>query len=215
MALRRPLETWFEWRFEGLERIPSDGPLLVAANHISFLDPMAVGLMLNVAGRRARFLAKAELFEHRLLRPLLVGSGQIPVERGSGSHSPLDAAHRALKAGEAIVIYPEATLTFDPDHLPMRAKTGIARLALLAEVPVLPIAVWGTQAIWGRGGTRTFGWGRPIWMSVGVPMDLSRYEDRQDDVEAHREIADLITGRHRAMVTEMRRTYPFAKYRRF
>src|SRR5213083_3083295 len=96
-ALRPPLALWFNWRFEGLEHIPREGPLLVACNHISYFDPLAHGYLLVRAGRRPRFLAKKELYGNTFLRHLLEGAHQIPVERGSGSSAPVMAAMEALQ----------------------------------------------------------------------------------------------------------------------
>ena len=141
-TLRPPIALWFNWRFEGMEHIPHDGPLLVAANHVSYFDPLAHGYMLVRAGRRPRYLAKKELYGNWFLRNLLDGAKQIPVERGTGSAAPVEAASKALKDGEVVVVYPEGTVTRNPDFTPMQAKTGIARLTLATDVPVLPIAVW-------------------------------------------------------------------------
>src|SRR5437899_11570037 len=150
LALRPPLAFWFNWRFEGLEHIPAEGPLLVACNHVSYLDPLAHAYMLVKAGRRPRFLAKRELYGNPVLRRVLAGTHQIPVDRGSGSAAPLEAATPALPQGGAVTTYPEATVTRNPDSTPMQGKTGVARLPLAAEVPVLPIGVWGSQYVWQR-----------------------------------------------------------------
>src|SRR5436190_4607314 len=87
-----PFKLWFNWRFEGLEHIPREGPVLVAANHISYFDPLAHSLMLLKAGRRPRFLTKAELYGNPFMGRLLEGAHQIRVERGSRSTAPIDAA---------------------------------------------------------------------------------------------------------------------------
>src|SRR5438445_3724882 len=151
-TLRPPAALWFNWHFEGMEHIPREGAVLVACNHISYLDPIAHAYMMVRAGRRPRFLAKSELYHNWFLRQVLEGAHQIPVERGSGSSAPLDSAIQALKEGEAVMIYPEGTVTRNPDFTPMQGRTGVARLTLASEVPVLPIAVWGTQAVWQREG---------------------------------------------------------------
>ncbi len=180
-TLRPPLAMWFNWRFEGLEHIPREGAVLVACNHISYLDPLAHGYMLVKAGRRPRYLAKKELFGNPLLRSVLRGTKQIPVERGSGSAAPIETAREALKEGEVVLVYPEATVTSNPDCSPMRGKTGIARLALTEDVPVLPIAVWGSQNVWQRKGMQSLKFGRPIWLKAGPPLDFSQFEGQRDD----------------------------------
>src|SRR5207247_11158303 len=90
------IKGWFNWRFEGLEHVPRDGPALVAANHISYFDPLAHAYMLVKAHRKPRFLAKSELYESWLFRHLLEGAHQIKVVRGSGDSSPVDNAKKAL-----------------------------------------------------------------------------------------------------------------------
>jgi 1-acyl-sn-glycerol-3-phosphate acyltransferase len=128
-AVIPPLRFWFNWRFEGGEHVPETGPLLVAGNHISYLDWFADGYLLVRRGRRPRFLAKSELWRNRALAWVLGGVGQIPVERGTGSPAPLEAARAELAAGGTIVMFPEGTISKMPGHLPGEAKTGIARLA--------------------------------------------------------------------------------------
>ena len=125
LAIRPPLAMWLNWRFEGLEHIPSEGPVLVACNHISYFDPLAHGYMLLKARRRPRYLAKKELYSNPLLRSVLRGTRQIPVDRGStDAAQALSAAVAALQRGECIFIYPEGSATRDPALWPMKARTG-------------------------------------------------------------------------------------------
>jgi 1-acyl-sn-glycerol-3-phosphate acyltransferase len=210
VVLRPPSALWFNWRFEGLEHIPPDGPVLVACNHISYFDPIAQGLFLVKARRRPRFLAKRELYGNWLLRHVLEGAHQIPVDRGTGSSAPVEAARTALKHAEAVVIYPEGTVTRNPDSTPMQGKTGIARLALSAEVPVLPLAVWGSQAVWQRDGARSLRFGRPISVKAGAPIDFSEYEGRQDDPAALRTVTDQVMDELARLVQDLRSRYPKA-----
>jgi 1-acyl-sn-glycerol-3-phosphate acyltransferase len=207
-TLRPPAALWFNWRFEGIEHIPSEGPLLVAANHISYFDPLAHGFMLLKAGRRPRFLTKSELYGNSFVSRVLQGANQIRVDRGTGSSAPVQAALAALEKDEAVVIYPEGTITRNPDSTPMQAKTGIARIALTSEVPVLPMAVWGSRHVWQRDGARSLKFGRPIWVKVGPPLDFSEYEGRRDDPEALREVTDAIMDELTRLVTDLRSRYP-------
>jgi 1-acyl-sn-glycerol-3-phosphate acyltransferase len=207
-ALRPPIAAWFNWHFEGMEHIPREGPAVVAANHISYFDPIAHAYMLIRAGRKARYLAKSELFENPVLRTILSGAGQIPVERGSRSLAPLAAAMDALREGEVVVVYPEATITRDPDSLPMRGKTGTARLALDAEVPVIPLAIWGAQHIWQKTGVGDLRFGRPIWLKAGAPIDLSEYRSTKGELPTLRKATDLIMDEIRGLVLDLRERYP-------
>ena len=207
-SLRPPVALWLNWRFEGLEHIPPEGPVLVACNHISYLDPLAHAYMLLKAGRRARFLAKSELYGNWLLRHLLQGTGQIKVERGSGSMAPVEEAKRALREGEVVMVYPEATITRNPDYTPMEGKTGIARLTLATEVPVLPMAVWGSQHVWQRQGAGSLTFGRPIWVKAGAPLDFSQFEGEKGDPATLRKITDMVMDELTRLVTELRARYP-------
>ena len=135
-----------DWRHR--ERIPARGGAIVAVNHISYVDPIVFGRYIWDSRRVPRYLAKASLF--RLPFPIglvLRGSGQIPVHRGSAdAGAALQDAVEALRAGKLVLIYPEGTVTRDPDWWPMAPKTGIARLALMVpEAPVIPVGQWGAQ----------------------------------------------------------------------
>jgi 1-acyl-sn-glycerol-3-phosphate acyltransferase len=203
-----PLWLWFDWRFEGMEHVPPEGPALVACNHISYLDPLAQAYLLVKAGRNPRFLAKNELFDNRFTGPMLRGAKQIPVRRGSGDRAPVEFGASALRAGELVVVYPESTVTANPDSSPMRGKTGIARLTLATGVPVIPLAVWGTAPVWRAGGRRSFKYGRPIWVKAGPPLDFSEFEDRGEEPAALRQVTDEVMAQLSFLVDDLRTRYP-------
>lgn len=203
-----PIAVWFQWRFEGRGNIPTEGPALIAGNHISLFDPLAHGYFLEKAGRRPRFLAKTELFRNPILRKVLTGARQIPVRRGSGDRAPLEAAITALKEGEVVVVYPESTTTRNDDFSPMQGKTGVARLALASGVPVIPLAVWGTQYVWKRSGAKSFKFRRPIWVKAGAPLDFSLYEEEPDHPDVLRKVTDLVMGEVSLLVDDLRARYP-------
>jgi 1-acyl-sn-glycerol-3-phosphate acyltransferase len=207
-ALRPPIAVWFNWRFEGMEHIPAEGPVLVACNHISYLDPLAHANMLVKAGRRPRFLAKKELYGNWLVRHVLEGAHQIPVERGSGSTAPVLSAVQALREGEAVVVYPEGTITRNPDSSPMEGKTGVARLTLVSDVPVLPLAVWGSQYVWQREGLKDVRFGRPIWVKAGPPIDFSEFDEHRDDPATLRKVTDAVMDELARLVEDLRARYP-------
>ena len=173
-AIVLPWMRWFRWNIEGLENVPTRGGAILAFNHIALLDPFAAAYAVHLAERRPRFLAKAELFDDKRVAWILSGAGQIPVRRGTPeAPMALDQAIAALRRGEVIVIFPEGTITDDPDLHPMEAKTGLARLALSAGVPVLPCGLWGTANIWPKGFAKN--WWPPkqdILVRVGQPMHV-------------------------------------------
>jgi putative phosphoserine phosphatase/1-acylglycerol-3-phosphate O-acyltransferase len=135
-----------------MENIPSRGPALLAANHRSYFDVVALAIVAARAGRPVRFLGKKELFDAPVVGQIARALGGIGVDRGSGSEQPLRDAQRALEAGELVVILPQGTIPrgeafFDPV---LRAKTGTARLAAMTGAPVVPIGIWGTEKVWPR-----------------------------------------------------------------
>ena len=207
-VLRPPIALWFNWRFEGREHIPKEGPLIVACNQISYFDPLAHGLMMVKAGRRPRFLTKSEMYKGWFMRHVLEGAKQIKVERGSGSTAPVEAAIAALAKGETVMIYPESTITRNPDFTPMQGKTGIARIALTSRVPLVPVAVWGSQNVAQKEGMKSLSFGRPIWLKAGAPMDFSAYEDRLDDPGVLHEVTDSVMDELSRLVNDLRSRYP-------
>ena len=208
-VLRPALGAWFDWRLAGSDVVRGCGPLLVAGNHVSYFDPLAHSYFLNRAGRRARYLAKSELWRNAFLRPILNGTGQIPVERGTGRAAPVDAALRGLAADRVVVVYPEATTTKNEDKTPMQGKTGIARIALRSGLPVVPLAVWGTQHVLQRE-ERGITYGRPIWVRAGRPIDFGEYAGRAEEPAMLREMTDRVMNRLTEMVLEMKERYPAA-----
>lgn len=128
------------------EKIPATGGCLLVANHISHVDPLLTAHFVWEHGRIPRYLAKESLFRAPVVGPVLTSAQQIPVERLSrNAVGAYDAAVRAVNDGECVVVYPEGTLTRDPDLWPMAAKSGAARIALKTGVPVIPVAHWGAQ----------------------------------------------------------------------
>ena len=132
----------------GGEHLPETGGYIIALNHISHVDPLTAAHLVYDHGRKPRYLAKSGLFDNPVLGFFLRGAGQIPVKRDTrdavGAYS---AAVDAVRRGECVVIYPEATITRDPDLWPMKGKSGAARIALETGCPVIPVAQWGAQEI--------------------------------------------------------------------
>ena len=186
----------------GAEHVP-DGGVILAANHISKVDPVVLcDAVLYPLHRAPRFLAKSEMFRgNGLVARVMRGAGQIPVDRTAADASrALGEAVAALGRGEAIVIYPEGTVTRDPGKWPMRARTGVARLALLSGAPVVPIAQWGAQEI--HDTYRSSGLHllprTTVHFRVGPPVDLSPWRGRELTAaaldEATTAVMDAITA---------------------
>jgi 1-acyl-sn-glycerol-3-phosphate acyltransferase len=180
----------------GQENIPRSGGVILAANHLSYADTLAVALFSYRAGRYPVFLVKSSLFEIRVLGPFLRSVGQLPVRRGQADAAlVLRDAERAVTAGECVIFYPEGTATRDPELWPMVAKTGVARLALTTGVPVIPLAHWGAQAILRYGTARPHLLPRkPVRIVAGPPCDLSAFHDKPLTAETLRAATDVIMG---------------------
>jgi 1-acyl-sn-glycerol-3-phosphate acyltransferase len=128
------------------EKIPATGGCILVFNHVSHVDPLTAAHIVYDHGRLPRYLAKSGLFKNRALARFLRAAGQIPVERLSkNAIGAFDAAVQAVRAGECVVVYPEGTLTRDPDLWPMAGKSGAARIALETGAPVIPIGQWGAH----------------------------------------------------------------------
>lgn len=208
-VLRPPFQLWFNWRFEGLERVPADGPAIIAGNHLSYLDPFAHAYFVVKAGRRPRFLAKQELFDAPFVGTVLRGAGQIPVRRGTGDRSPLEEAERAIADGEVVVIYPEGTTaTTNPDFSPGRGKTGVVRLSIATGVPIIPVATWGGQFVWRRSGRQSVAFGRPIWVCAGEPFDVTTRAGANPDHATVRMLTDELMDGLARLVDGVRARYP-------
>lgn len=204
-------------RYQGREHIPATGGALIVANHISHLDPVFSGLIVHRARRVPRFLAKHSLWSTPVLGRALAGSGQIPVYRESAdAQQSLRAGTAALENGKIVIIYPEGTITHDPAGWPMHSRTGVARLALTADVPVVPMVHWGTSRVLNMY-TKKF---RPfprgeITVRCGEPVDLSAYRGRPIDAGVLREVTDLLMTHVRELLADVRHEpAPATFYRR-
>jgi 1-acyl-sn-glycerol-3-phosphate acyltransferase len=168
-------------RITGAEKLPQKGAFVLAPNHYSEFDPLIVALAVWRIGRAPRFMAKESLFKVPVLGAILRATGMVPVARASSASAAKQtiAQSRALVAGQrGVIVYPEGSLTRDPDLWPMRGKTGAVRLALGAEtpIPVIPVATWGVQEILPRyGKLRFFPPRRRVKVLLGPPVDLTGY----------------------------------------
>jgi 1-acyl-sn-glycerol-3-phosphate acyltransferase len=166
----------FRWTIEGAHRIPVHGPVIVASNHVSYLDPFVLAYLADRRHRRVRFLAKAELFEKPALAFLLRRLHQIPVQRNTtAAADSLDAAVAAVRAGECVCVFPEGTISLDLE--PMAGKTGTARLAAASGVPVTPVGLWGAHRVLFKGRKPDWRTGVAETVVVGDPMRIARHDD--------------------------------------
>ena len=191
-ALGPVLRIFFRPWVEGAENVPAEGAAILASNHLSFSDSIFLPLMLE---RRVTFLAKSDYFTGSgvkgwLTASFMRGVGQLPVDRAGGkaSNAALKAGLKVLRRGELLGIYPEGTRS--PDGRLFRGRTGVARLALEAKVPVIPVVMVGTDDIMpiGRSIPRI---GR-VGMVIGEPLDFSRFQGMESDRYVLRSVTDEI-----------------------
>lgn len=182
-------------------KIPARGGCIVVINHVTHLDPLLSAHFVYDHGRLPRYLAKSSLFTNAALRGFLNATGQIPVERLSrNAVGAFDAAVAAVRAGECIVVYPEGTLTRDPDLWPMKGKTGAARIALETRCPVIPVGQWGAHEILAPYTTRPHLLPRKhITMKAGDPVELTDLADQPHSAQ----VITAATDRIMAAITEL------------
>ena len=192
LAVGPLLRVLFRPWVEGEENVPAEGPAIIASNHLSFIDSFFMPLVIQ---RRVTFLAKSDYFRGRGLKGRLTagffkGAGQLPVDRSGGraSEAAIRTGLRVLGQGELLGIYPEGTRS--PDGRLYRGRTGVARLALEAKVPVIPVAMIGTDKVQPIG-RRLPRLGR-VGIRFGKPLDFSRYEGMEGDRFILRSVTDQI-----------------------
>lgn len=188
------------------DKIPASGGCIVAINHISHVDPLLSAHFVYDHGRIPRYLAKSGLFRNRAIGGLLHAAGQIPVERlSSNAAGAYDSAVRAIGEGECLVIYPEGTLTRDPDLWPMRGKTGAARIALATGCPVIPVGQWGAHEVLPPY-TKTphLVPRKNVEMVAGDPVVLDDLVARPPSPETTAEATDRIMAAITGLVAELR-----------
>ncbi|CAL9365698.1 lysophospholipid acyltransferase family protein [Streptomyces sp. enrichment culture] len=198
--------TWFkalDLRFDmrGTEHVPARGGAVLVSNHISYLDFIFTGLAARPAKRLVRFMAKDSVFRHKVSGPLMRAMKHIPVDRARGEGAYAHALD-ALRAGEVIGVFPEATIS--PSFTLREFKSGAARLAQEARVPLVPMALWGTQRLWTKGHKRDFGRNHlPITIRVGAPVSAGPDESAPG-------ITDRLRERVHELLEAAQRAYPAA-----
>lgn len=189
--------------------LPREGAFVLAPNHYSELDPLLVAVAVWRLGRAPRFMAKDSLFRVPVLGWVLHRTGMVPVARASSAAAAkqtMAQSRELVENGRGVIVYPEGTLTRDPDMWPMRGKSGAVRLAVAGGIPLIPMAQWGTHAIMGRYSKKISLWPprKPVDVLIGDPIDLSDLAGRENEPaalnEATRRLMDAIT----ALVADLR-----------
>ncbi len=193
-----------DWR--GMEHLPTDRGFIVAANHVTLLDPATLTHYLWGNGFPPYFMAKEGVFRIPVLGSLIRGAEQIPVYRGDAvAAESLTAAATAIQEGKVVVIFPEGTTTKDPDRWPMVAKTGAARLALTTGCPVVPLAQWGTERIMPRGKkVPDLRHRHTVHLLAGSPVDFADLMGEVENPAVLHEATDRIMARITALVGQLR-----------
>lgn len=196
-------------RFTDREKLPAQGSFVLAPNHYSEFDPLIVAAAVWHMGRLPRFMAKESLFRVPVLGWVLRRTGMVPVARASSRTASAQtiAQSRALvDAGRGVIVYPEGTLTRDPDLWPMRGKSGAVRLAMAGDIPLIPMAQWGTQNIMGRyqKGLKLWPPRKPVQIIVGDPVDLSDLKDRQNEPAVIAEATERLMNAITALLEQVR-----------
>jgi putative phosphoserine phosphatase/1-acylglycerol-3-phosphate O-acyltransferase len=223
LAFGRPeLIRFARFDIDGTDNIPAEGPAIIAGNHRSYFDPLAIGVALAKRGRPVRFLGKKEVFDAPLVGPALRAMGGIRVDRGTGSDEPLKEAAAALVGGQLVALMPQGTIPrgpafFDPV---LQGRWGAARLAAMSGAPVIPIGLWGTEQVWPRSSRLPAVWNvlRPptVRIRVGPPVEgLKGRSPAADTKRIMAAIAALLPAEARRRRTpspeELARTYPPGK----
>ena len=218
LQLARPaLYPYAKFDISGIEKIPTEGPAIICANHRSYFDMLLLTMVVAQTGRTARFLGKQEMFEVPLVGPLLAAVGGISVARGSSSDEPLLAAAESLDGGEIVVIMPQGTIPRGPAFFQQpKGRHGAARLAQMTGAPIVPLGLWGTEKVWPRSSRL------PNMLNVNNPPTVSvrigdqvEQKGRSIDADTKRimkAIVELLPNaarrRHTPTAEELALTYP-------
>jgi putative phosphoserine phosphatase/1-acylglycerol-3-phosphate O-acyltransferase len=199
---------------EGVQLIPRDGPVIIAANHRSYLDPLILAFVASRRGRKLRYLGKKEVFDAPVLGQAARLLRQIRVDRGKGSTAPLQEAIEALRRGEAIGIFPQGTIPrgeefFEPE---LHGRTGVARLAIATDAPVIPVALWDNEKIWPRSSRlpklSELLARRPVHAKVGEQIYLKAPAGAEDDSAALHELTQRVMERISSLLPDEVRNPP-------
>lgn len=193
----------------GKEKLPVQGAFVLAPNHYSEFDPLIVAVAVWRLGRAPRFMAKESLFRAPVLGWLMRKTGMVPVARATSAAAAkqtVEQSRTLVKNERGVIVYPEGTLTRDPDLWPMRGKSGAVRLALAGGIPLIPVAQWGTQHVMGR-----YQKGLSLWpprkrvqVLIGDPVDISDLTGRAGEQSALNEATNRLMNAITALLEELR-----------
>ncbi|MGV8857633.1 lysophospholipid acyltransferase family protein [Rhodoglobus sp.] len=206
-----------KYTLHDVHNVPAHGAFVMSPNHYSNIDPIVIGVAMWKIGRMPRYMAKASLFTVPVLGWLMKKSGQVPVERASRSREggdPLKAARHIADQGLAVVVYPEGSLTREPNMWPMRGKAGAVRTALEAGIPLIPAASWGAQEILPRYSKRISVFPRKtVHIRFGEPVDLSEFKGKHLDARTLAEATEKLMTAITALLEDLRgETAPKMRY---
>lgn len=182
----------------GTENLPRTGGAVMAINHTGYMDFTYAGLAAKRGGRLVRFMAKETIFGHRYAGPLMRGMKHIPVDRNAGSTS-FRAAVNALKDGEIVGVFPEATISLSFEI--KEFKSGTVRMAQMAGVPILPVTIWGSQRVWTKEHKKRLGrTNTPIFIAIGEPMTVGKGSAAAEEAntELHRRMVEQLAAQQEA-----------------
>jgi 1-acyl-sn-glycerol-3-phosphate acyltransferase len=184
-------------QMRGTEHVPRRGPAVLVSNHVSYLDFIFAGFAAHPSGRLVRFMAKKEVFDHRVSGPIMRSLHHIPVDRGQGLES-YAAALDYLRAGEIVGLFPEATISRSFELKGF--KSGAVRMAAAVGVPMVPVVLWGTQRMYTKDHPRDFSRGQRLTITVGEPMTVAPADPLGETAR--------LKATMRSMLDEAIRTYP-------
>lgn len=202
------LSLLFKLEIKGGEKLPREGAYVLAPNHMSEIDPLLVALAVWRIGRAPRFMAKESLFRVPVLGWALRATGMVPVARAASAaaaRATLEASETLARHGRGVIVYPEGSLTREPNLWPMRGKTGAVRLALAGGIPVIPMAQWGAQQVLPRyGKLKLWPLRRRVTVLVGDPVDLSAYAASATSQSALVEATDTVMADISQLLAQLR-----------
>jgi 1-acyl-sn-glycerol-3-phosphate acyltransferase len=213
IILRPGIRMMMRLDWHGQEHFPRDGAMLLAANHLSYMDIFAISLFADSARRYPVFLAKSSLFDIPVVGAIITRLGQLPVYRGQTDAAlVLREAELVARSGACVIFYPEATVTRDPEKWPMVSKTGIARLALETSAPVVPVAHWGAERILPYGSfLPRFLPRKTVRVLAGPPVDLSEFAGQPLNSQVLRAATDKIMKEVTVLLGQVRGETPPAE----